>query len=304
MRRLVPILALAACSSTSLDESDSFVDAEVDAPSYALFTVCDSYAEPEVLGALPDEIPELSGLAVSPFHPSVIWGHNDSGDRARVYAFDPSGTLLATVLLDGVVAVDWEDMAIGPCGGEECIYVGDIGDNLRIRPWVSVHRFPVPDLSAADDGAELSVTVETARFEYPDGNHDAEAMVVDADGRVVLLTKDGRILTVFAAEFTTEEDVVMSLLGSLDIRDTETAMAALVTGADIIPRDRLLVRTYETAFEYSLAGGSVLAAFETSPTLVPVNRERQGEAIAYGEAGYWHASEDPGAAITFVGCAE
>jgi hypothetical protein len=96
----------------------------------------------------------------------------------------------------------------------------------------------------------------------------------------------------------------MTLLGSLDIRDTETSMAALVTGADIILRERLLVRTYETAFEYDLNGGLVSAAFDTTPTVVPVASERQGEAIAYGHGGFWHASEDSGATITFVGCAE
>ncbi|MFT6396878.1 MAG: hypothetical protein ACJAYU_001622 [Bradymonadia bacterium] len=275
-----------------------------DTPLRPSFQGCDRYAEPRRTGVLPVEIPELSGLAVSVSDPEIIWGHNDSGDGATVYGFDAAGTLLATVELSGVIALDWEDMAAGACGDEECLYVADIGDNLRLRPWVSVHRFVLPDIESGAAPVELTVEVETARLEYPDGNHDAEALVVDADGRLVVLTKDGRILTVFAAEFSTEDNVTMTLLGSLDIRDTETSMAALVTGADILLRDRLLVRTYETAFEYDLDGGLVSAAFEVTPTLVPVASERQGEAIAYGAGGFWHASEDLGAAISFVGCAE
>jgi hypothetical protein len=59
-----------------------------------------------------DEASELSGLAASRSRPRVLWTHNDSGDRPRVFALRPDGSLLADLGVPGAEAVDWEDIAI------------------------------------------------------------------------------------------------------------------------------------------------------------------------------------------------
>ena len=58
------------------------------------------------------EAPELSGLVLSRSQPGVLWAHNDSGDRARVFALRPNGSVLADLDVPGAEAVDWEDIAI------------------------------------------------------------------------------------------------------------------------------------------------------------------------------------------------
>lgn len=50
---------------------------------------------------------ELSGLALSRAQPRVLWAHNDSGDRARVFAVTTGGRLLATFGVSGAESLDW-----------------------------------------------------------------------------------------------------------------------------------------------------------------------------------------------------
>ena len=75
--------------------------------------------------------------------------HNDSGDGPNLYTIDASGRLLATFQIAGAEARDWEDMSSGPCVGDlapagaaappVCLYLADIGDNDRVREWLTVY---------------------------------------------------------------------------------------------------------------------------------------------------------------------
>ncbi|MHC4362336.1 MAG: hypothetical protein ACYSTZ_05870, partial [Planctomycetota bacterium] len=47
---------------------------------------------------------EVSGISTSRHSPGVIWGHNDSGGLARVWAFNIRGTHLGTYNLAGATA--------------------------------------------------------------------------------------------------------------------------------------------------------------------------------------------------------
>src|SRR5262245_23653064 len=47
------------------------------------------------VGAVPDQLRESSGLAISRSQPGILWSHNDSGDGPNLYAIDISGKLLA-----------------------------------------------------------------------------------------------------------------------------------------------------------------------------------------------------------------
>src|SRR2546427_279731 len=92
----------------------------------------DSLATIERVGTLRDpRLFEASGIAVSRAHPGVLWTHNDSGDSATVYAITLAGNLLATYRVPGATAVDWEDIALGPCPEHagRCLFIADTGDN-------------------------------------------------------------------------------------------------------------------------------------------------------------------------------
>ena len=122
---------------------------------------------------------ELSGLVRS--RSGGFWTHNDSGDSPRIFGLGRDGRLRSEVALAGAENVDWEDIAIRG----RTLYVGDIGDNLAQRPEIVVYRLPEPPPGAT------SAAAERIALRYPDGAHDAEALLVDPrDGSLVIVTKD------------------------------------------------------------------------------------------------------------------
>ncbi len=288
-----------ASEATDSAPGDNEVDGDVDDDAIpAVPTPCPAYGPPQVMGNLPPGITEASGMAVSEAQPGVLWVHNDSGDKARLYAIETSGERLATVTLDGTYAYDWEDMAAGPCAEGEansgCLYVGDIGDNSRIRTYLKIHRVPEPDVTLGDhtittDGYDTMTVV------YPDEPHDCEALVVDSHGYIYLLTKEwsNAVFRLYGSPYIPGAiEVPMQFLSEHDISDLGGTVA-LVTAASLsLPLNRLLVRTYGAAIEYQLPPEATLSQLPWATSqAVPVANEGQGEAIAYGPEGYWHVSE-------------
>lgn len=130
---------------------------------------------------IPD-LPEASGVAVSRRSPGRLWAHNDSGDAVLV-ALDTRGAVTGRVRVSGLKVDDWEAVAVGACPGGSCIYIGDIGDNDARRKRITIHRIPEPS-------TEDSVAVkDTFHATYPDGAHDAEALLVAPDGGLFIVTK-------------------------------------------------------------------------------------------------------------------
>ena len=206
---------------------------------------------------------ESSGLAVSATHPGVLWTHNDGGSVAQVLAVDRHGSTVAAVTLAGIDPYDPEALAPGTDDqGRPALFLGDVGDNLRQRPDVSVFRFREPTRLA-----DATVPARWYRFTYPDGPHDAEALLVDADGRIMVATKEfsGAALYQAPRELVTEAhgtNVLTRLAG----------VPALVTDGAYLPDGRFVLRTYTSVYVYDRPGHEVARA------LLPP--QPQGESIA------------------------
>ena len=184
----------------------------------------------------------------------------------------------------------------------------DIGDNAHARLLIDhparVHRLVEPDVTLGDQDIE---TWETMLFVYPDEiAHNAEALVVDQFARIFILSKDADgTFSLFGAPFTAnEEAVTLRAYGHFDISDLPAGEEEEVTAADFDPMTgRLIVRTYTSMLEYALPPGADLRQLEgEEPRLVPVEDERQGEAVTYGDGGYFHVTEAGNPPIYFVGC--
>jgi hypothetical protein len=244
-------------------------------------TVCDrftSVAAPGVVAAA--ALTESSGIVASRAHPGIFWVHNDSGGDAAVYAIDTAGALLGTWILDGVNALDWEDIAIGPGpdAGVDYLYVGDIGDNLAFRPDVTVHRFPEPDPAT-------SGTVTDAvplRFGYPIAPVDSEAMFVDPfTGDLFIITKvdTGNSIVLRADGATLGTDPI---LPTFEIATLELGPGAFVTAADISPDGTMIaLRGYDEVWMWARNDLDVAVAFTAAPCAGPSPEEVQGEAITF-----------------------
>lgn len=238
-------------------------------------------AEPTGLAPRPavtttsDELTEVSGIAVPP-GATEAWVHNDSGDRPQVFAIGPDGGVTAHDV-PGAEAVDWEDIAAGPDGH---LYIADIGDNQRARPSVAIYRVTPPDPSStvpAVDVARLTLT-------YPDGAHDAEALLVDPIGdQLVVVAKGSGPADVFATPLAFDDGDEVALERIASVATGSDDVAGQVTGGDISPDGGAVVlRTYAGALVFRRALDRPLAeAFDGEPCQLLTGDELQGEAIGF-----------------------
>ncbi len=234
-----------------------------------LFLASDARAnEPEVVCRFSDDrLVEISGMTRSQIHPNILWLHNDSSYGPYLYAVDETDcTTLARIEIKGIDARDLEDIASGvDPAGRPVLWLGDIGDNRDSWPFAWVHRIREP--------AELVdqvVRARTYRFTYPDGSHDAEALMADpSTGQLWVVTKKLARGTMYA------------LPDPLRPKRLNTALplgqvGALVTGGAVSPDGaRYVLRDYVNAIIYEFPPiGAELARIE-----LPL--QPQGEAITW-----------------------
>jgi GTP-binding protein EngB required for normal cell division len=173
---------------------------------------------------------------------------------------------------------DAEDLARGPDGA---LWVADIGDNDERRDTVAVIVVPARGAPALH------------RLRYPDGPHDAEALLVDPTGRPVIVTKQIGSAGVYrtAEPPAGTGPVPLELVGrlSLPASDTEGGPVGaigplVVTGAAASADGRVVaLRSYTDAWLYPAPDGDPAMALteNPAPVRVPLPDEPQGEAIAF-----------------------
>jgi len=230
-------------------------------------------------------IDESSGLAGSHRTPGVFWTHNDSGDVARLYAFDRQGRDLGSFLLCDVEAFDWEDMAAWTLDGRHYLLVGDTGNNVRNSAVHILYLVEEPEVDPVRGVlvSEMPVT-QVVHYEYEDDYHDCEALAVDPTTKTVLLvSKEKRPeCLVYALPWpvgTSDKAYVARRIATLHI--------PMVTGMDISPDGRhAVVLTYGDAYEYLRADRETWSeAFSRRPSLIVLPSRRQGESICFGPDG-------------------
>jgi hypothetical protein len=219
---------------------------------------------------------ELSGLAAVG---NDLWGMADGGRRVAVHRLDPDTCAVVESRTAAVDPYDAEDLAVGPDGS---LWVGDIGDNDRRRATVAVIVVPAR-------GEPI-----LHRLTYPDGPHDAEALLVGANGVPTVVTKEvGRAgvyrpgtalggigptpLVRVADVDLPASDTPGGPLGGLGSR-TVTGAATSADGAVVA------LRTYTDAWLFAVPSGdpaAVPAALRGAPVRVPLPDEPQGEALAF-----------------------
>jgi hypothetical protein len=247
-----------------------------------------------------DAVDELSGIVAGRRTDGVWWAHNDSGDVARVFAVAADGRDLGEFDLPGASAVDWEDIAAGPgpTSGVDYLYVGDIGDNTKTRASVTVYRMrePAVDTSVvAPPPPHLLTGVSAMTFTYPDGPHDAEALLVDPQsGDLFIVTKDfSGVGQVFRAppDLADGSTTVLQQVATVSL-----GFLGAVTAADVTPGgDVVGLRTYFSVVLFPRPPGSSLADALAQPSCNgAVVSEPQGEALAFTRDGRGYVTSSEG----------
>ncbi len=238
-------------------------------------------------------VKESSGIAASRRTPGMYWTHNDSGDGPFLYAFDERGRSRGVWKLNGVKARDWEGIAAGP--GPDArrayLYVGDIGDNSERRSDIIIYRVPEPIPALGDELSNrkkplITEPFETIRLRYPDGSHDAEALLVHPKtGNAYIVTKrvfgNPQVYEAAMPSTPTSEPLVLRHLGELAI---PSLFGGIITDGAISPDGtRIILCDYLRGYELVLKSGN--AAFNTiwkQPiSSIDLGSRKQGEAITY-----------------------
>ncbi|SEC39469.1 hypothetical protein SAMN04489844_2215 [Nocardioides exalbidus] len=211
-------------------------------------------ADPVLRFADPD-IVESSGLVVVD---GLVVTVNDSGDSGRVFAVDPATGDTVGVTSWSPDPVDVE--ALAPAGPGH-VWVADTGDNRHVRDSVEVLRVPV-------GRGDRSVEPASYELRYPDGPHDAEALVRHPlTGRLFVISKGVFSGRVYAAPLRLRADRPNALVAVGEAPGMVTDATFLPAGGGVV------VRTYTSAH---------LAAY---PSWEPVSSwdlpdQDQGEGLA------------------------
>lgn len=257
--------------------------------------ICATFGNPRALGQIVDPVVELSGLVASRSQPGVLYAHNDSGDSARFFALSATnGAVLQEFLVQSASNRDWEDIALGPCASGTCVFLGDIGDNARVRTDYALYVVPEPMVTSG--GMMMNVPSQRFPYEYPMAEkHNAESLLVDPQsGRPYIVTKEPNGQPSFVYRFpmplTPGVSATLELVTTLTVPGPTDLQ---LTGADVSPcGDAVLLRMYNRLV-IQRGDGGVESAFAGAPTNVPVAQEVQGEAVAFAADGrsYFTASE-------------
>lgn len=222
---------------------------------------------------------EISGMAPSRLHSGVMWVHNDSGDKAKLYAVKLSNcAVVGELTLREVSARDFEGLAAGvDAQGRSVLWVGDIGDNRDSWSDVSIYRIREPKKLG-----KKSAKVQRYRFTYEDRPHNAETILADPSSQQLwIVTKQMASGSIYALPKKLKKS-------GINIAKRVGSATGLITDGAIKPdATTFVLRDYfDAQFFRGLPAGVVTKK-------VDLPAQPQGEAIAWlpGENAVVIASE-------------
>lgn len=223
---------------------------------------------------------EASGIADSKTGKG-LWVQEDSGNPTQLYLLGYDGKLARKVYLSGVTNRDWEDLALV----DNQLYLADIGDNNKVYADYTIYRFDEPA-----PGTDTVANIQAIRFRYPDGAHDAEAILVDPSTKdLYIITKGDKPSRIYKVAYPYSTTTVQ----------TATAAGSLgysgVVGAALSANGReLLVKTYFQLYYYQRPAGATLEqVLQKGGVRLPYQPEPQGEAVTFAadNGGFYTLSE-------------
>ncbi len=248
---------------------------------------------------------ESSGLERSLRHPGVFWTHNDSAGEPCLFAINAKGATVAKVRVPKAANFDWEDVTQGlDAEDRPCLYIGDIGDNLRVRLTIQIYKIPEPDLPEDPTKEVESAEPEIWHLNYPDGRHNAECLMMHPQTRrLYLLTKKENGLSALyqvpdsrvAGRAMKLEKITSLTFPAMPRLGKRPSDASATTGGAFSPDGRrLVISTYSYLHEWRLTPGRPLVeVLKKPPHLIMPPLARQMEAVCYDadNVSLWFTSE-------------
>lgn len=229
------------------------------------------------------ELAEVSGLAVVGGELHAV---ADGGESVRVAVLGADCAVTRWVT-DPLDPYDVEDLAVDGAG---TLWLADIGDNSGVRGSVALIGID----PATGGPASLR------RLSYPDGAHDAEALLIERGGRPVVVTKSIGTSGVYVpqgdlavTELAEPGPTMLQRVGTVRFGGTDTPGgpfpplgSTMVTGGAVSADGTVAaLRTYTDAYLYHAPDGDLVSALAREPVVVRLPNEPQGEAVAFTAEG-------------------
>jgi len=174
----------------------------------------------QLVGMLPPQLDEASGMACSLRNPGLWWLNNDSGAKPRLHAILADGRYQGSLQVRDCEAIDWEDCTSFLYEGKPCLLIADVGDNTASRSQVTLIIVAEPAASELSPERKLLVdSLWRVSLVFPDGPRDCEAVAVDAQGgRVLLVSKRTRPAVLYSVPLRPSQKgpITAQRLASLD----------------------------------------------------------------------------------------
>lgn len=308
---LTCIAILASCSKEATDSKDKSINNDdnvndvenADAPFYLeyrlnSFDVNTALFEWDKSVVISDDLEEASGIIESRHHVGYFYKHNDSGSDARIYLFNENGERSGQYKINGITAIDYEDIAINTEDGEEVIYLGDFGDNKLARKSVYIYRFKEPKAQQLNTHFRDTIQVaQTIEYKYSaiegEGTEsfNCEALMVDPISKdifVITKSKPAAHLYKITYPYHYNQMNYATHCGTFSFPPNQ------ITAADISADGKqILLKTYEHVIYWERdVTKTIDEVLQQAFTRVPYIGEPQGEAICFTKnGGYLTVSE-------------
>jgi hypothetical protein len=254
---------------------------------------------PKLFPVVPGVIDEASGIADSYENPGFLWVELDSGNPPVLHLLRHDGSHGNSIFLKGATNRDWEDLALssGPDDSKKYLYIAETGDNNLAYSKYAIYRVIEPK-STVDSISNF----DKISFKYPDGPHDAEAILVDRNTKnIYIITKRDKLSKVYKLEYphyTTSQVNIATFVMDLPYK-------GVVSSAISPAQDEIVIKTYSKIYYYTRnTGESIEGTLSHSYQVLPYQVEAQGEAICFSNAhdGFFTLSEKsflPSAKLNF-----
>lgn len=289
--------------------------------NFAYADLCKEWDSSQNFGNVPEIADEASGIIYSRQFRDRLYHVND-GKKPLLIVSNIEGTKAKEISIEGVNLQDIEDLAYGRCPDQKdhCIYVGDIGDNDRDRPFIQVIVVR-EEKEFADSVKPLAVY----RMQYPDHPHNAEALAIHPDGALYIATKEKSKGEAHPTEIfknsISKPEKKLSFVGEIDVpylSHNRNADDQVVTGMTISDNGKkFILMSYKRAWEFNLDLSQPITATKkmrqgVDYQPIQVKQLTQQEAITYlpDQRSFIYSTESgknhlvSGQSINIVRCSE
>lgn len=244
-----------------------------------------------------DRLKEVSGISESQIYDNIIWLHNDSQDKPRIFAINMKGEVIAIVTLKDAINFDWEEIKVvkNPKDSQSYIYIGDTGDNFEVRKDYKFYILKEPIIDTNKLNQEIEIAdYQVVNFEYSDKSHDCEAFFVEGNDIHLFTKRDSMALYFLLNNPIPNSKNIANFQIKTKIGQFRTRIpTSRIVGADLSNDfQHLLIKSYDSIY-YFRANEDWKNVLNAEPQFVYYVPEVQGEAISWNKnnSGYWTLSE-------------